>query len=114
MKRKRIIKKFLNREIKIVYVNDYVVLETVNFLLRKAGFNVALETLNLLKTHKRIKIINVNSKIFEDACKIFKEHPGLSLTDASIAATMQHLEIRQLYSFDSGFDKIKWIEKLTD
>jgi len=111
-KAKKIIQKFLSREIKIVYVNDYIILETVNFLLRKAGFDVALETLNIFRTHKRIRIININSKIFEEACKIFMKYIDLSLTDASIIATMQQLGIKQLYSFDSGFDKVKWIKRL--
>jgi len=45
-----IINKFLNKEIKIAYITDYIVLETVNFLLRKAGFDVAFETLDLFVT----------------------------------------------------------------
>jgi predicted nucleic acid-binding protein len=44
-----ILTKFLNKEITIAHVTDYVVLETVNYLLRKAGFEVALETLNLFQ-----------------------------------------------------------------
>jgi len=49
-----IINKFLNKEIDMAYVTDYIVLETVNFLLRKAGFETALETLNLLVVHERV------------------------------------------------------------
>lgn len=68
-----IINKFLNKEINIVYITDYIVLESVNFLLRKAGFEVALETLNLFnfKIHERIKIINVDNELFERTCEIF-------------------------------------------
>ena len=107
-----IINKFLNKEIKIVYVTDYIVLESVNFLLRKAGFESALETLNLFLVHERLKIINVDEQLFKRASEILMSFPGLSLTDASIAITMEKLGMRKLYSFDGGFDRIEWIERL--
>jgi predicted nucleic acid-binding protein len=107
-----IINDFLNREINIVYVTDYIVLESVNFLLRKAGFEVALETLNLFNIHERIKIINVDVGLFERSCEIFVKYPGLSITDASIVAAMEKVDVKKLYSFDGGFDKIMWVERL--
>ena len=107
-----IIQKFLDGEIKTAYVTDYVVLEVVNFLLRKAGFNIALETLHLFRTHERIRIINVDSEMFDALCRIFAQYPGLSITDASIVTAMQSLGVRRLYSFDSCFDEVGWIERL--
>ena len=55
-----IIRKFLDKEIEKVYVTDYIVLETVNFILRKGGFDAALETLNLFLYHERIEIVNID------------------------------------------------------
>jgi predicted nucleic acid-binding protein len=80
--------------------------------LRKAGFETALETLNLFWVHERVKIINVDEQLFKRASEILMSFPGLSLTDASIAITMEKLGIRKLYSFDGGFDRIEWIERL--
>ena len=107
-----IINKFLNKEINIAYVTDYIVLESVNFLLRKAGFEVALETLNLFRIHGRIKIINVDDGLFERSCEIFTKYPVLSITDASIVAAMEKVGVKKLYSFDGGFDSVKWVERL--
>jgi hypothetical protein len=107
-----IINKFLNKEIEIAYVTDYIVLETINFLLRKTGFDVAFETLDLFINHERIRIINVDKGLFRRACEIFTRFPGLSLTDASIVVAMEKLEITRLYSFDGGFDRVGWIERL--
>jgi predicted nucleic acid-binding protein len=107
-----IINKFLNKEINIVYVTDYIVMESVNFLLRKAGFETAFETLHLFLVHERVKIINVDEQMFKRASEIFMSFSGLSLTDASIVATMEKFGIRKLYSFDGGFDRIEWIERL--
>jgi predicted nucleic acid-binding protein len=36
----------------------------------------------------------------------------LSITDASIVATVEKVGVKKLYSFDGGFDKIKWVERL--
>ena len=82
----------------------------MNFLLRKAGFEVALETLNLFKIHERIKIINIDTKLFERTCEIFTEYQGLSITDASIIAAMEKVGVKTLCSFDRGFDKIQWVK----
>lgn len=107
-----IITKFLDKEIPIAYVTEYIVLETVNFLLRKAGFEVALETLRLFQIHERIKIIPVDNNLLERSCEIFQRYPGLSLTDAGIVAAMEKLNLKKLFSFDRGFDKVEWIERL--
>lgn len=72
---------------------------------------VALETLNLFNIHERIKIINVDDELFERSCEIFAKYPGLSITDASIVAAMEKIDVKKLYSFDSGFDKIKWLDR---
>ncbi|MCX9081092.1 MAG: hypothetical protein OIN83_02725 [Candidatus Methanoperedens sp.] len=45
----KIIKKFINEDIQTAYVTDYIVLESVNFILRKGGFDAALETLNIFE-----------------------------------------------------------------
>ncbi len=65
-----------NQEIKVAYITDYVMLESVNFVLRKAGFSAAIETLNLFRAHERIRIVNVDVAMFDEICKIFAEYPG--------------------------------------
>lgn len=107
-----IINKFINKEIKSVYITDYIVLEAVNFILRKGGFDAAQETLKIFENHERIKIINVDEITFARASSIFKKYPGLSITDSSIVAEMEELGIKHIYSFDKGFDKIDWIIRL--
>lgn len=107
-----IINKFINKEIKSVHITDYIVLEAVNFILRKGGFDAAQETLKIFENHERIKIINIDEISFARASSIFKEYPGLSFTDSSIVAEMEELGIKHIYSFDKGFDKIDWIVRL--
>jgi len=54
----------------------------------------------------------VDEITFARVLSVFKEYPGLSITDASIVAAMEELEIVHIYSFDKGFDKIEWIVRL--
>lgn len=108
----KIFNKFISKEIKTAYVTDYVILESVNFILRKGGFDAAFETLKLFENHERIEIINVDEMIFASASAIFEKYPGLSITDASIVAAMQELEIVHIYTFDKGFDMIDWMVRL--
>lgn len=107
-----IINKFINKEIKKAYVTDYIILETVNFVLRKGGFDAALETMNIFENHERIEVINIDEITFAQASAIFKKYPGLSITDASTVAVMEELEIKRIYTFDKGFDMIDWVVRL--
>jgi predicted nucleic acid-binding protein len=108
----KIINKFINREIKKVYVTDHIILESVNFILRKGGFDAALETLNIFENHERIEKINIDEITFARASTIFKKYPGLSITDASTLAAMEELGIKKVYTFDKGFDMIDWVVRL--
>jgi len=65
----------------------------VNFLLRKGGFDTALATLELFREHERIKIVHVTDQLLEQTYDIFTTHKGLSITDASIVATMHQREV---------------------
>ena len=107
-----IIKQFLEDSEKMVHINDYIVLETVNFLLRKGGFDTALSTLDLFLKHERITINHITDKLLDQTYNIFTKYNGLSITDASIVATMYQYGISKLYSFDGGFDKVPDIERL--
>ena len=107
-----IIRQFVENSDRTAYINDYIIFETVNFLLRKGGFNTALATLKMFREHDRIKIIYITDDLREEMYYIFSKYQGLSLTDASIVASMQKLKISKLYSFDRGFDRVLDIERL--
>jgi len=107
-----IINRFIKKEIKKATVTDHIILESVNFILRKGGFEAALETLEIFENHERIEVINVDEINFARASSIFRKYPGLSITDASTVAVMQEFKIKHIYTFDKGFDKINGIVRL--
>jgi len=108
-----ILKRNFDKETGNIYVNEYVVMETVNFLLKKAGFEVAEKTLRIFQSHDRIKILKIDDDIFNLSCFYFQLYRGLSLTDGSIVANMEQSNIKDIYSFDSGFDMVDGIVRLS-
>ena len=108
-KSNNIINAFLNKKIKKVFITDYILIETINFLLRKSGFEFAHDVLNSITKSNKIKI-RYSDEIFLIKIKeIFEKYKNLSLTDCSIVALMEERKIKYLFSFDSGFDKVKGI-----
>lgn len=103
-----------NGEIKKAYITDYIVIETVNFLLRKEGFNTALLVFELMVKSKNIEIVYGDNLTLDDMYKLFRAYKDLSLTDCSIIALMKEKKIKHLFSFDSGFDKVKDIIRKGD
>lgn len=107
-----ILDKFQNNDIRSAYVTDQIIVETVNFLLRKSDYATAFETLILFHVHDRITIINIDDRLFLRSFDLFRKYPGLSLTDTGIIASMERENISTVYSFDSGFDRVDWINRL--
>ena len=107
----QIIEQFLNDKLTRVCITDYVIVEVTNFLLRKVNPEMALNTLDLFRKHERIEIVIVDEVLLERSYKLAKKL-RISLTDASLIAMMENLEINIIHSFDSGFDRVKWIGRV--
>ncbi len=92
-----------------VYVTDYVVLETVNHLLRKTSFQTARETLEMFLSSSKLTVIVNDGNTLRATQDLFYEYPGLSVTDANIVLHMKKLQEKTLLSFDKGFDQVRGI-----
>src|SRR3989344_1449696 len=75
-----ILETFSNGEINTIYITNYILLETVNFLLRKKHFKIALGV-----------------------------YDYLSITDCSMVALAEDFGIKTVFSFDSDLDRVKKI-----
>lgn len=102
---KPIIEAFAKGEISRVYITDYIVLETVNFLLRKTDIQTTVNVLKMFRHHNRIEIISVDADLFEKSCDLVEKYE-ISLGDASMIAMMKNLDLNVIYSFDSGIDRL--------
>lgn len=106
---KSIIDNFSNGTINKVYITDYILLETINFLLRKEKFETTILALKLFLQHEKIEIVFVDELMLQNIKEMFEKYKDLSLTDCSIIVLMEEKNIKHLFSFDSGFDKVKGI-----
>ncbi len=107
----KILEDFIDRKINRIYITDYVLVETVSFLLSKAGFQIADGAFEYLTETENIEIVK-----FEDAAAIkplFKKYKKLSITDCSLIALAEKLKIKEIFSFDRNFDSVKGIIRLT-
>ena len=97
-------------KIRTAHVTDYVMVETVNFLLRKGNPEIAQQALDTFMS-KRVRICYVDALLFAKIQRIFAQHPGLSLTDCSLIALAEELDLKAIFSFDRGFDRVEGIER---
>ncbi|MFH1246926.1 MAG: PIN domain-containing protein [Candidatus Micrarchaeota archaeon] len=93
------------------HVTDYCILEITNFLLRKSNFKDAKTALETLTNSKQIEIIYNDELSFKATAEIFEKYPGLSFTDANMVFHMQRINLKEILSFDAGFDKVKEIKR---
>ena len=107
----KILENFIEGEIKRIYITDYVLTETVSFLLSKAGFNIADGAFDYLTETEGIEIIKVED--FATIKSLFKKYKKLSITDCSLVALGEKLKIKEIFSFDRNFESVKGIIRLT-
>ena len=94
-------------------ITDYILDEIVTFVRKKKGTNASIEILDTILSSPNITLIKVENKHFEAGTQIFKTYERLSFTDAITVTVMRDLNIKTIYSFDSGFDGISGIMRLT-
>lgn len=95
-----------------IYVTDFIINETYNFLLRKVSSAAALDTITMFLESPKITILFNNLLTLSNTKKILVRYHHLSLTDANIVWFSQNLNILELMSFDQGFDKVKTLKRI--
>lgn len=106
-KAERIVRGWENNKIFEAHITDYILLETADFLLRKASFETALDAIKMLTESKRIKVRYVDELMQARIMELFQKYRELSLADCSLIALGEEEDIKELYSFDSAFDRVK-------
>ena len=90
-----------------VFTSDYVIDEAITTaLVRTKKRDIATDLGNFIITSPRITKLWVGEDAFQLAWKTFKalKDKSLSFTDCSSLALIETRKIKQIMSFDSGFD----------
>ena len=107
----RIISAWEGNSIGYVFITDYVVVETANFLLRKTSFETALEAVKMLTESERIRVRYVDKLMYAAIMRLFQQYKSLSIADCSLIALAEEEGISTIFSFDTTFDKVKGISR---
>ncbi len=83
-------------------------------MLKKVDFEIVSKFLDYVTKTDCIRIIYVDSFMEDEIKEFFFKYKDLTLTDCSLLVLANQLNIKTLYSFDSGFDKVKGIERRED
>lgn len=108
-----ILKYFKNKIVLRIYITDYVIVETINFLLKRAGFEKARVVLDFLLNTEDIEIIHTDNSSMGKIKEIFHKYKNLSITDCSLVALSEKIKIKEIFSFDKHFDSVKGMTRLT-
>ncbi len=108
----KIINQLLDDQIDKAYISDYVFDEVTTYIKKKISPEASILVAEAMLDSQNIEIIFMDEKIFNASYHIFKMYDRLSFTDASIVVIMKNRKIKLLYSFDSGFDSVKEIQRL--
>jgi predicted nucleic acid-binding protein len=107
-------REMLERRVKAV-ISDMVLAEVVTFILKKDGHEPAQRLMDLLEDNTII--LFVDRPVLDDAKAVLRQYWGprkkLSICDATSYVLMQRRGIEDLYSFDSGFDGLSAIIRIS-
>jgi hypothetical protein len=90
-----------------IYTSDYVIDEAVTLMLRRTRrLELAINVGEHVLSSPRIRKLRVSEDVFNAAWKKFKSlgKRPMSFTDCTSLALMEKGGIRNIASFDSGFD----------
>jgi predicted nucleic acid-binding protein len=101
----------INRNEEKAELNSLVLFECI-FTLHKSYRKPPKEVVELLEPIFELRGLRIdNREVFLQALEIFVLH-NISFADAFNVAYMQSHDMKEIYSFDQDFDKIKEIKRL--
>lgn len=103
----RILKRIESKEVAVMsFINLMEVLWWCEKYLKKLK-----QIYDLILSYKNLRIINISSDTLDDALFLKAKH-GLELNDCISVAVMIKLGIKEIYSNDTGFDKVRWLKRI--
>jgi predicted nucleic acid-binding protein len=104
---RELMKRALKAEFGAIYTSDYIIDEAITTaLIRTRKIDIAIDIGKYIIESPRIIKLWTTKEIFEIAWQKFKtlRDKNLSFTDCATLAHIEKNRIKQIMSFDSGFD----------
>ena len=108
-------KEILNYNYGKIFFSDYIFDESFTlFLARTKNFKGAIDFGNTLLKSKDLNRLEVDAVVFSEAWGLINAaRAPISFTDATSVVLMQKFRIQHIASFDSDFDKIPQIKRIS-
>ena len=113
-KAKLIINNVSEGKLSKIVISDYIYDEVLTYLRKKIGSNASNEIAQIMLESPHISIQYIDNTSFNASYHIFRLYEQLSFTDASTVVLIRNQGIQYLLSFDTDFDGIKGIIRLTE
>jgi len=93
---------------RLLYTSNYVVAETVTFLLYEAGGRVAVSVLGLIRSSPSLRVLHVSEEVEGEADTAFRRYASsrVSYTDCTTQILMQREGIDTVFSFDRDLETL--------
>ena len=112
-KAKEIVAAIVEEKVRNVVYSDYVLDELLTLARAKKGAVVSNKILEEI-INSEIKMVKIEQRHLSLAMELFKSYEKLSFTDCTTVALMLDLGIKEIYSFDKGFDSVPKIVRLEE
>ncbi len=92
----------------LLYTSNYVIDETVTFLLYEAGPRVAVEVLRVLRSSPNLIVLHVSEEAEAAADEVFSRYATsrISYTDCTTKVLMEQESIETAFSFDRDIEAL--------
>ena len=110
---KKIVSAIVQKKVEDVIYSDYILDELLTLARSKKGAEVSNKILEEI-IDSEIKMRKIEPTHLSLAIEIFKKYEKLSFTDCTTIALMLDLKIKEIYSFDKGFDAVPKIIRLEE
>ena len=95
------------------YISDYIFDELMTLMRAKSiNPNKIKDIGDSLLSDKTIELLKVDKEMFLQSWELFKKSNELSFTDCSTITLAKEFGIRNVASFDSGFDRFPYIKRI--
>lgn len=93
-------------------VTNYTLPEVLNPILKKAGYDHAVDTIDFLRESGGFRIRHLAQEDFTRGQALFRRENGIEITDAILVAYMRRTDLSYIYSFDDDFDRFDDVIRL--
>ncbi|PSQ16929.1 VapC toxin family PIN domain ribonuclease [Halobacteriales archaeon QS_8_69_26] len=92
-------------------VTNYALPEVLNPILKRAGHDHALETLEFIAENRGFRLRHLEAEDLNRGRALFQRRAGVEITDAITVAYRRRVGREYVYSFDDDFDRFDGVTR---